>query len=99
MIEVRLTVRFRRWLLSLKDEVARTMITARIDRLAQGNPGKVRSLGAGLSEMKVDHGPEYRVYFAKRGLTVVIILYGGDKTTQTKDIKAAQKMIDKGEFE
>lgn len=68
-------------------------IAARIDRLALGNPGDVRPVGSGISEMRIDHGPGYRVYFVQRGSAVVVILCGGDKRTQAADIKRAIKIF------
>lgn len=67
-------------------------IAARIDRLALGNPGDVKSVGSGISEMRIDYGPGYRVYFVKRGSAVLVILCGGDKRTQAADIKRAIKI-------
>ena len=67
-------------------------IAARIDRLALGNPGDVKSVGSGISEMRIDYGPGYRVYFVQRGAAVVLILCGGDKRTQAADIKRAIKI-------
>ncbi len=64
----------------------------RIDRLALGNPGDVRSVGGGVSELKIDYGPGYRVYFAQRGQTLVLLLCGGDKSTQSSDISIAQRI-------
>lgn len=64
----------------------------RIDRLVLGNPGDVRSVGGGVSELKIDHGPGYRVYFAQKGQTVVLLLCGGDKSTQSDDISSAQRI-------
>ena len=68
-------------------------IAARIDRLALGNPGDVKPVGSGISEMRIDYGPGYRVYFMKRGSAVVVILCGGDKRTQAADIKRAIKIV------
>lgn len=68
-------------------------IGARIRRLELGNPGDVKSVGEGVSEMRIDYGPGYRVYFTRRGKTIVLLLCGGDKRTQSKDVKAAQKMV------
>jgi putative addiction module killer protein len=68
-------------------------IAARIDRLAPGNPGDVKPVGSGISEMRIDYGPGYRVYFVQRGSAVVVILCGGDKRTQAADIKRAIKIV------
>ena len=92
MIEVRQTPVFSDWLRGLRDINARTRILVRIRRLALGNPGDVKSVGGGVSEMRVDYGPGYRVYFVQQGKTVVILLCGGDKPTQDKDIATAQQM-------
>lgn len=77
------------WLCQLRDTVARARITARLDRLAEGLRGDWRSVGGGVSELRIDHGPGYRVYFAQHATTVVILLCGGDKDTQAKDIERA----------
>jgi putative addiction module killer protein len=92
MIEVRQTEIFARWLSGLRDRRARIRIQARIDRLEIGNPGDVKSVGGGVSEMRIDYGPGYRVYFAYRGATLVILLAGGDKSTQDRDIATARKL-------
>jgi putative addiction module killer protein len=92
MIEVRQTAVFAKWHAGLKDRTARAKIAVRIDRLALGNPGDAKSVGEGVSEMRVDHGPGYRVYFARRGNVVVLLLCGGDKRTQARDIAAAKAL-------
>jgi putative addiction module killer protein len=89
MIEVRKTDSFVQWLDSLGDVNARARIQARIERLASGNPGDVRPVGEGVSELRIDHGPGYRVYYKKRGQELIILLAGGDKSSQAKDIKTA----------
>jgi putative addiction module killer protein len=76
----------------LRDEGAKARIARCVDRLAQGNPGDVKPVGSGVSELRVDYGPGYRVYFVNRGKVLVILLCGGDKWTQDKDIKQAIKM-------
>ena len=76
----------------LRDHRARGKIAARIDRLALGNPGDVGPVGEGVSELRIHHGPGYRVYFVKPGRTLIVLLCGGDKSTQTKDIKAARAL-------
>ncbi len=73
----------------MKDRQAVARIAARIDRLALGNPGDVKPIGSGISEMRIDYGPGYRVYFVQRGSAIVVILCGGDKRTQAADIKRA----------
>jgi putative addiction module killer protein len=82
---------------ALRDHRARAKIAARIDRLALGNPGDVAPVGEGVSELRIHYGPGYRVYFIKRGQTLIILLCGGDKSTQTKDIKAAKILAAKFE--
>ena len=82
---------FSLWLRSLKDSKARNRILARIDRLRFGNPGDVKSVGGGVSEMRIHHGPGYRVYFGEHRNMIILILSGGDKSRQSKDIKAAKE--------
>lgn len=88
---VKLTEGFLVWLANLKDERARARIIARIDRLSLGNPGDVKPVGQGVSEMRIDYGPGYRVYFAQRGEVLIVVLAGGSKKTQPKDIELALK--------
>ena len=83
---------YTRWLDSLKDLAGRARIQARVERLAQGNPGQHRVLTGGVSELKIDTGPGYRVYYTQRGQVLIVLLCGGDKSTQEKDIKAALKL-------
>ena len=92
MIEVRQTDEFQRWLRNLRDERAVARIAARIRRLEQGNPGDAKSLGSGLLEMRIDYGPGYRVYYVRIGVVIVVLLCGGDKRTQQRDIKRAQAL-------
>jgi putative addiction module killer protein len=92
LIEIRQTDTFATWFAGLRDRQARARITARIRRLSLGNPGDVRPIGHGLSEMRIDYGPGYRVYFVQRGEVVVILLCGGDKRTQDRDIARALAM-------
>jgi putative addiction module killer protein len=89
MIEIRKTDIFAGWLDGLRDIRARARIQARIERLAIGNPGDVKAVGEGVSELRIDYGPGYRVYYKKNGQKVIILLAGGDKSTQAKDIKTA----------
>jgi putative addiction module killer protein len=89
VIEIRRTEVFAEWLDGLRDLRGRARVQARIERLAMGNPGDVRPVGEGVSELRIDHGPGYRVYFAKRGQELIILLAGGDKSTQTEDIRTA----------
>ncbi len=90
--ETRKTDLFAQWLDSLRDIRARARVQARIERLAAGNAGDVRPVGDGVSEMRIDYGPGYRVYYKKRGRELVILLAGGDKRTQPADIKAALRL-------
>jgi putative addiction module killer protein len=92
MIEIRKTDEFAEWLDSLRDIRARARILIRIERLAAGNPGDVKPVSAGVSEMRIDYGPGYRVYFIKRGRELIILLAGGDKSTQSGDIKIALRL-------
>ena len=92
MIEVRKTEVFAKWLDGLRDVRARARILVRIKRLATGNPGDARPVGEGVSELRIDYGPGYRVYCKKRGREVVILLAGGDKRTQASDIKTALRL-------
>ena len=80
---------YRDWINALKDRAGRARIQVRIDRLVHGNPGQHRNLTEGVSELKVDFGPGYRVYYADRGGELIVLLAGGDKSTQQQDIKAA----------
>lgn len=92
MVLIRRTNLFMKWLTGLRDQKAIARIQIRIDRLALGNPGDVRPVGSGISEMRIDYGPGYRVYFSQRGSDLVILLCGGDKTTQTSDIEKAKRV-------
>lgn len=92
MIEIRKTEAFVQWLDGLRDIKARSRVLARIERLATGNPGDVKPVGEGVSEMRIDYGPGYRVYFVRRGQTVLVLLAGGDKSTQAKDIRTAIRL-------
>ena len=94
MTELRKTEVFARWLDDLRDLRARARIQVRIERLAAGNPGNVKAVGKGVSELRIDHGPGYRVYFARRGRTVIVLLAGGVKSTQAADIETAQRLAD-----
>ena len=92
MIEIRKTDLFAQWLDNLSDIRARARIQARIERLAAGNPGDVEPVGEGVSELRINYGPGYRVYFKRRGQELIILLAGGDKSTQPKDIKTALRL-------
>lgn len=91
-VEIRQTDEFADWFAQLRDRQARARITARIRRLSLGNPGDVKPVGSGVSEMRIDYGPGYRVYYVARGSTVVILLCGGDKRTQDRDINRAVEL-------
>jgi putative addiction module killer protein len=91
-IEIRKTATFSSWMANLRDQSARARIAARIDRLAFGLTGDVESVGEGVSELRIHLGPGYRVYFLRKGLTLLILLCGGDKSTQAKDIRKAKIM-------
>ena len=90
---VRTTEVFDHWFVNLKDRIAKRRIQARIDRLMLGNPGDARSAGSPVVEMRIDHGPGYRVYYVQRGSVLVILLCGGDKSTQDADIRSAHSML------
>lgn len=92
MIEVRKTAVFAQWLDGLRDIQARARIQVRIERLAAVNPGDAAPVGEGVSELRIDHGPGYRVYFKQRGRELILLLAGGDKRTQAGDIKAALRL-------
>ena len=92
MIEIRKTEIFAKWIDGLHDIRARARILARIERLAAGNPGDVKPVGEGVSELRINYGPGYRVYYKKQGQKVVILLAGGDKSTQARDIKTALRL-------
>ena len=89
MHEILKSATFDVWVSNLKDRKAKARIAARIDRLSLGNPGDVKPVGSGVSEMRIDYGPGYRVYYMQRGPIIVVVLCGGDKRTQAADIKRA----------
>ena len=89
MIEIRKTDVFARWLDGLKDLRARARVQVRIERLAQGHPGDAKPLGEGVSEMRIDYGPGYRVYFVRQRRAIIVLLAGGSKRTQHGDIRKA----------
>lgn len=91
-MEIRQTRDFRVWMTGLSDRRARARVADRIDRLRHGNPGDVRPVGEGISELRIDHGPGYRVYFTRYGATVLLLLVGGDKRTQPRDIAKAKAL-------
>ena len=92
MIEIRKTEKYAQWLDGLRDINARARIQIRVERLAAGNAGDIKSVGEGVSELRINYGPGYRVYFTKRGRELVILLAGGDKSTQASDIKTALRL-------
>jgi putative addiction module killer protein len=92
MFEIRSTAEFDKWIYRLADETGRAKIYLRIQRIAEGNPGDVRPVGDGVSEMRINFGPGYRVYYKQIGKVVVILLCGGDKSPQDADIKRAKKL-------
>ncbi|MFN0196807.1 MAG: type II toxin-antitoxin system RelE/ParE family toxin [Planctomycetaceae bacterium] len=91
-MEILKTDVFARWIDNLRDLQARTRILIRIERLAMGNPGDVKPIGEGVSELRINHGPGYRVYFKQHGREVIVLLAGGDKRTQASDIKTALQL-------
>ena len=95
MIEIRQTDEYSRWFKGLRDKQAQNRISTRIRRLSLGNPGDVKPVGEGVSELRIDYGPGYRVYFAQRGAMLVILIAGGDKSTQDRNIKTALKLARK----
>lgn len=91
-MEIRETEAFSTWLQSLRDSRAKARIAVRIRRLAFSNPGDVRPVGEGISEMRIHYGPGYRVYYVQRGTILIVLLCGGDKATQNRDIETARKL-------
>lgn len=92
MVEIRKTDLFANWLDNLRDIQAKARVLVRIERLASGNAGDVKPVGEGVSEMRINYGPGYRVYFIQRGSELTILLAGGDKSSQSRDIKAAIRL-------
>ena len=92
MIEIRKTEAFAKWIDDLRDIRARARVQVRIERLALGHAGDVKSIGEGVSELRIAYGPGYRVYFKKKGRTVIVLLAGGDKQSQSRDIKTALRL-------
>ena len=91
-MRVKKTDEYRDWLDRLRDHAGRARILVRVDRLIHGNPGSHRNLQGGVSELKIDFGPGYRVYYTQRGEQLLLLLIGGDKSSQTKDIAKAQQL-------
>ena len=92
MLEIRQTEAYSNWISSLRDQRAVARIEVRIRRLSLGNPGDVKPVGNGVSELRVNYGPGYRVYFVQRGTTLIVLLCGGDKGTQAADIEKAKAL-------
>jgi putative addiction module killer protein len=92
VVEIRQTDEYVRWFAKLRDHRARARILARIRRLSLGNPGDVSPVGEGVSEIRIDYGPGYRVYFKRHGEEIVVLLIGGDKRTQQRDIEKAKEL-------
>ncbi len=92
MLEVRQTSTYADWFAALRDRVAKTRIDIRIRRLSLGNAGDVKSVGEGISELRVDYGPGYRIYFVQKGEMYVVLLAGGDKSSQAGDIRKAKAL-------
>jgi len=92
VVEIRETELFAKWIDNLRDIQAKARVLVRIERLASGNAGDVKPVGEGVSEMRIDYGPGYRVYFTKRGSELIILLAGGDKSSQAADIKVAIRL-------
>ena len=92
MIEIRQTETYRKWFDTLKDRNARMRIDIRIRRISLGNFGDVKPVGEGVSEIKIDYGPGYRIYFVQKKNTIIILLSGGDKSTQSRDIQKAHEL-------
>jgi putative addiction module killer protein len=92
VLEIRQTDDYARWFTKLRDHRARAQILARVRRLSLGNPGDVSPVGEGISELRIDYGPGYRVYFKQSGGTLVVLLAGGDKRTQQRDIEKAKEL-------
>lgn len=92
MLEIRQTDEYATWFGRLRDRQARVRIQSRIDRLSLGNPGDVKPVGEGVSELRIDYGPGYRVYFVRRENTLIVLLAGGDKRSQDRDIQTALQL-------
>lgn len=90
MLQVVRSDEFDTWLRGLRDQRAKAKVQARILRLAMGNPGDVKPVGDGISELRIDHGPGYRIYYCQQGSVIAILLCGGDKSTQDRDIRLAK---------
>lgn len=93
MIQVLATAVYKKWLKRIKDNLTLSIISARTDRLKDGNFGDAKPVGEGVFELRIHYGPGYRIYFTRQGETIVLLLCGGDKSTQEKDIKKAREML------
>ena len=94
MIELKQTETFRKWFAKLRDERAATAIASRLDRLVFGHAGDAAPVGKGVSELRIHYGPGYRVYFQQRGDTIIVLLCGGNKKSQPRDIQTALRLAD-----
>jgi putative addiction module killer protein len=97
MFQVRFTASFEAWLVNLRDRQGRNIILSRIDRAVCGHLGDIRSVGSGVSELRIHHGPGYRVYLTRQGQDVLLLLVGGDKSTQARDIELAIRLKNEAE--
>jgi putative addiction module killer protein len=94
MVEIRKTTEFANWLDNLRDIQARARVLVRIERLAMGLTGDVKPVGSGVSELRIDYGPGYRVYFKRKGREIIVLLAGGDKKSQARDIRTALRLAE-----
>jgi putative addiction module killer protein len=94
MYSILTTEKFDSWFSKLKDRKGKVLIQVRIDRMEDGNFGDCQPVGGGVSEIRIHHGPGYRVYFKRSGIEIIVLLVGGDKSSQPKDIKAAQALVE-----
>jgi putative addiction module killer protein len=92
VIEIRQTIEYARWFDALRDRTAKARIDIRLRRLSLGNPGDAKPIGEGISELRIDHGPGYRIYYLQQGSMLVVLLAGGDKSSQRRDIRLAKEL-------
>jgi probable addiction module antidote protein/putative addiction module killer protein len=92
VIEIRQTIEYARWFGALRDRTAKARIDIRLRRLSLGNPGDAKPVGDGISELRIDYGPGYRIYYVQQGSTLVVLLAGGDKSSQERDIRLAKQI-------